>query len=69
MTRKSKEEDCPTNDFEMGEAQGKCWGDGHYLCTVCRHFRADFKANPNKREAILAAPNIRLYILKPAPEL
>jgi hypothetical protein len=37
--------DCPTNDFKEGEAKGECWGDGHYQCPACIHYRADFKAN------------------------
>lgn len=38
-------EQCPTNDFTLGEPKGKCWGDGHYLCKSCENFRADFKTN------------------------
>lgn len=46
---KTKEErtgiECPTNDFEVGNASGSCFGDGHYQCSDCVHYRADFKAN------------------------
>ena len=34
---------CPSNDFKKGEANGKCWGFGHYMCKECIHYRADFK--------------------------
>lgn len=44
MTEPNKEgEECPTNDFEVGTASGKCWGDGHYRCKLCKHYREDFK--------------------------
>lgn len=36
---------CPSNDLEIGEPSGQCWGDGHYACKSCRHYRADFKRN------------------------
>lgn len=36
-------EDCPSNDFEQGTPNGYCWGDGHYQCKDCIHYRADFK--------------------------
>ena len=35
--------ECPTNDFTEGQPQGKCWGDGHYRCNDCKHYREDFK--------------------------
>ena len=38
-------EDCPSNDFKSGEPQGKCWGDGHYLCNECQYLRKDFKGD------------------------
>lgn len=41
MTQES--EQCPTNDFQEGESNGKCWGDGHYRCKECVHYRKDFK--------------------------
>lgn len=37
------DEECPTNDFESGVANGTCWGDGHFMCTECIHYREDFK--------------------------
>jgi hypothetical protein len=51
--RISNEEDCPTNEFDPGEPSGSCWGDGHYECANCLLFRADFKADPTKRDKIL----------------
>ncbi len=42
MIRVSKDEDCPTQSYESGEPNGKCWGDGHYLCKKCKHYREDF---------------------------
>jgi hypothetical protein len=69
MVRISDDEDCPTHDFDRGEAQGKCWSDGHYLCTVCKHFRADFKTNPDLREILLDGQGgMQFYTFKPAPE-
>lgn len=35
--------ECPTLDFKPGEPQGKCWGDGHYMCKNCKNYREDFK--------------------------
>jgi hypothetical protein len=35
--------ECPSSDFEPGKASGKCWGDGHYQCPDCVHYREDFK--------------------------
>jgi hypothetical protein len=44
QTRSSwKDEECPTNDFTIGEPKGSCWGDGHYECKNCIHYREDFK--------------------------
>lgn len=37
------DEQCPTNDYKQGKPQGKCWGDGHYECKNCEHYREDFK--------------------------
>lgn len=37
------DEQCPTNDYKQGEPKGKCWGDGHYECKNCEHYREDFK--------------------------
>lgn len=53
MIRVNEEEDCPSQDFEPGEPQGKCWSDNHYECLNCKHFRADFKVDPEKREKLL----------------
>jgi len=39
----SEDEQCPTNDYTVGEPQGTCWGDGHYECKNCKHYREDFK--------------------------
>ena len=64
MIRISRDEDCPSEDFEEGSASGKCWSDGHYKCNDCVFFRADFKADPTKREKLLAAQNfVRIYTL------
>lgn len=38
-------EECPSDDFKQGIANGQCWGDGHYRCGECIHYRPDFKAN------------------------
>lgn len=40
---KKNQDECPSNDFEQGEPNGKCFGDGHYRCKECIHYRADFK--------------------------
>lgn len=53
MLRINIEEDCPTNDFSLGKPNGKCWGDNHYECKNCSHFRADFNENETKRETFL----------------
>lgn len=37
------DDECPTNDFNQGVANGKCWGDGHYRCKYCVNYRSDFK--------------------------
>ena len=38
-----EDEECPSNDFDIGEPHGKCWGDGHYECKNCINYREDFK--------------------------
>lgn len=43
MIRNNENENCPSNDYQQGKASGKCWGDGHYRCLECKHYRADFK--------------------------
>ena len=40
----SEDEQCPTNDYIVGEPQGTCWGDGHYECKNCINYRKDFKS-------------------------
>lgn len=40
MTR--EEIECPSDDFTPGKPAGKCWGDGHYQCKGCIHYREDF---------------------------
>ena len=43
-TRSSNpDEDCPTEEFTLGEPSGECWGDGHYMCKLCKNYRLDFK--------------------------
>lgn len=42
MNTRPINEECPSDDFEKGMPQGKCWGDGHYMCENCKHFRHDF---------------------------
>lgn len=37
--------DCPTLEFMPGNPIGQCWGDGHYQCKQCIHYRADFALN------------------------
>ena len=37
------DEECPSNDFLEGIPSGQCWGDGHYQCQNCCHYREDFK--------------------------
>lgn len=36
------DEQCPVNEFEQGIPAGNCWGDGHYECKNCIHYRSDF---------------------------
>lgn len=37
-----EKDDCPSDDFEQGQPNGTCWGDGHYRCKSCIHYREDF---------------------------
>jgi len=37
------DEQCPTNDYIQGKPNGSCWGDGHFQCKNCIHYREDFK--------------------------
>ena len=71
MIRIDEDQDCPTKDFTEGVAAGKCWGDGHYLCTLCKHFRADFKADPDLRERLLEGQsgNWQIFTLQPLPSI
>ena len=39
---KREDIECPSNDFEPGTPNGKCWGDGHYQCNTCINYREDF---------------------------
>lgn len=39
----SEDERCPSNDYTVGDPKGTCWGDGHYDCKNCKHYREDFK--------------------------
>jgi hypothetical protein len=43
MQREPGEDECPSESYDPGEPNGKCWGDGHYLCKNCIHYREDFK--------------------------
>lgn len=49
-------DDCPSNDYEIGVPQGQCWGDGHYLCDNCKHFRNDFFKDKEFREFMHRPP-------------
>lgn len=62
--RENISNDCPTKDFFNGEPSGNCWGDGHYLCDVCKHYRKDFKENQNNREALLINQSFQLWVLR-----
>lgn len=39
---RTNSEECPSDDFKEGKPSGECWGDGHYMCEQCKHFRVDF---------------------------
>lgn len=62
MIRVNQDEDCPSEDFNEGQPSGKCWGDGHYKCDDCVFFRQDFKADPTKRERLLAAQSFVIEV-------
>jgi hypothetical protein len=51
-----KDEECPSQEFDYGKPSGGCWGDGHYMCETCRHFRKDFVGEKGiqKRSDLLA---------------
>lgn len=40
--RDTADDNCPSKDFTEGVPNGNCWGDGHYLCKKCVHYRSDF---------------------------
>jgi hypothetical protein len=43
-------EECPSNNYESGKPNGSCWGDGHYMCDTCKHFREDFLGSEGKEK-------------------
>ena len=54
MKTRPVSESCPTDDYKNGDPNGKCWGDGHYMCNNCKHFRPDFKGDGwKKRDNLL----------------
>ena len=57
---------CPTNEFSDGIPQGKCWGNGHYMCNQCKHFRQDFVGDGYiKRDELLQGQGyIQILTLK-----
>jgi|LSPZ01.1.fsa_nt_gi hypothetical protein len=61
MIRDNIHDDCPTNDFEVGEPNGGCMGDGHYMCDECKHFRNDFHKDKEFREMVMSP---RMFYLK-----
>ncbi len=64
--RDTLEDDCPFTDYEVGEPAGKCWGDGHYMCTLCKNFRADFKADDTLRDRLCSGQGAMQFItMKP----
>ncbi len=34
-------DDCPSNEFELGESKGQCDGDGHFMCHECVNFNLE----------------------------
>lgn len=63
--RVNKQEDCPSKDFEQGAPNGNCWGDGHYLCQQCKHYRKDFKEKGFQFvQDIVGAPQFVISVLK-----
>ena len=53
---RSKDEECPSDEFSYGKPNGTCWGDGHYMCEKCQWFRSDFVGEQgiNKRSELLS---------------
>jgi len=47
---RDQNEQCPEDDFELGTPKGTCWGDGHYTCDECKHFRQDFTGDEGKEK-------------------
>jgi hypothetical protein len=56
--RRPHGEECPTDEYEIGSPNGKCWGDGHYFCDLCAHFRNDFKADASLRDKLLQGQGV-----------
>jgi len=61
---RTTEEPCPTDDFEIGDPKGKCWGDGHYACKECKHYREDFKRIGQDFIDFCHIPQIYVHSLK-----
>jgi hypothetical protein len=59
--------DCPTDDFSLGKPNGKCWGDGHYLCDQCMYFEPKFVGPEGKKlrdEIISMQGQLRVFTAK-----
>ena len=54
MIRDSIKNNCPSNDYFIGNPNGTCYGDGHYLCKRCKCYRKDFAEDPTFRELVLS---------------
>ena len=64
MVRINQHEDCPSESYEFGMPNGTCWGDGHYECSNCKHFRADFAADEELRQMMHRPIGFYLITLK-----
>ncbi|MEK6828772.1 MAG: hypothetical protein AABY15_01510 [Nanoarchaeota archaeon] len=67
VIKRPEGEDCPSDDFEKGTPAGKCWGDGHYMCDGCKHFRSDFVGaeGVEKRDNILRGQSmVNIYTIE-----
>ena len=64
MIREDTQNDCPTGSYFPGKPSGHCWGDGHYMCDGCKHFRADFSADHNFREQMCQPEWMTISIIK-----
>lgn len=62
MRGTSISEQCPSNSYKEGESQGKCWGDGHYECKNCKHYREDFKRLGQDYIDFMHEPQWQMYI-------